>query len=389
MTALLILIYVAFISLGIPDSLLGSVWPAMHVELGVSVSLAGILSAIICTCTATSSFLSARLIARFGTGRITAVSVLLTASALLAMSYCHSFVLMFLLCIPLGLGAGAIDSGLNNFVALHYRVRHMNWLHCFWGIGATSGPAIIAAFMAHTGQWRSGYFWIAIAQCLLALVMFASLPLWRRAKSIDDTTGTETKIVPLKLREALRLPLALPVLAALFFYCGAESVINLWGATFLTAARGIAKETAASWVSLFFMGITAGRLLAGFGAQKLRSEQLIRLGCLLSLMGMSLLLLPWTAQLPSGFFLIGLGFGPVYPCTLHKTPKVFGRAASQSVMGLQMACAAMGAVLMPPLMGTLAQWLGMQLIPILAALLTLLMLACAAYVDRQVAARRE
>ena len=275
MTALLVLIYVAFISLGLPDSLLGSVWPAMHADLGADLSLAGVLGAVVCAGTVLSGLFSARMIARFGTARVTAVSVLMTAAAMLGMALSCSFFLTLLLCVPLGLGGGAVDAALNNFVALHYQARHMNWLHCFWGLGATLGPAVIGLLLRLTGQWRGGYLAMAAAQCVLAAVMFASLPLWRKVEGGTDHQSEAPGVRPMKLREVLRLPLAGPVLVSLLAYCGAESVMNLWCASYLVGARGISADRAASWVSLFFLGITLGRMLAGFLSVRMRPEQLV------------------------------------------------------------------------------------------------------------------
>lgn len=387
MTAILIIIYVAFISLGIPDPLLGSAWPAMHIDFGVPVSYAGILSIIISTGTVISGLFSARLIARYGTAKVTAFSVLMTALALVGISLNQSFVFMALLCVPLGLGGGAVDAALNNFVAVHYEVKHMNWLHCFWGIGATIGPALIGVILSLTGKWRSAYSWIAIMQCVLSAIIFISIPLWRKATSKSDALPEE-EIVALKVRDVLKIPLAIPVLITFCAYCGAESTMNLWGASYLVGARGIAKEVAAAWVSVFFFGITGGRLVSGFLSQKLRSDQMIKLGITLAGIGAILVFLPLpTWVLPFAFFVVGLGLAPIYPSMLHQTPKTFGGKASQSVMGIQMAFAYVGATLLPPLFGTIAQAVGMWLIPLCVLLLAGLMFFCSEYVNRQLKAQ--
>ena len=387
MTALLVLIYVAFISLGLPDSLLGSVWPAMHVDLGADLSLAGVLGAVICAGTVLSGLMSARLIARFGTARVTAVSVLMTAAAMLGMALSSSFILTLLLCIPLGLGGGAVDAALNNFVALHYRAQHMNWLHCFWGVGATLGPAVIGLLLRLTGQWRGGYLGMAAAQCVLAAVMFASLPLWRKAEGGTDGQTESGNIQPMRLREVLMLPLAGPVLISLLAYCGAESVMNLWCASYLVGARGIAADRAASWVSLFFLGITLGRMLAGFLSVRMRPAQLVRAGVLLAIVGIALLLSPLDSLLPAACLLVGLGFAPVYPSMLHRTPVIFGQQASQSVMGIQMAFAYIGSTLMPPLAGALTHLAGMGFLPVFVLGLTALLLIMSERINRRLRAR--
>lgn len=387
MTALLVLIYVAFISLGLPDSLLGSVWPAMHVDLGADLSLAGVLGAVVCAGTVLSGLMSARLIARFGTARVTAVSVLMTAAAMLGMALSSSFILTLLLCIPLGLGGGAVDAALNNFVALHYRAQHMNWLHCFWGVGATLGPAVIGLLLRLTGQWRGGYLGMAAAQCVLAAVMFASLPLWRKAEGGTDGQTESGNIQPMRLREVLMLPLAGPVLISLLAYCGAESVMNLWCASYLVGARGIAPDRAASWVSLFFLGITLGRMLAGFLSVRMRPAQLVRAGVLLAIVGIALLLSPLDSLLPAACLLVGLGFAPVYPSMLHRTPVIFGQQASQSVMGIQMAFAYIGSTLMPPLAGALTHLAGMGFLPVFVLGLTALLLIMSERINRRLRAR--
>lgn len=387
MTALLVLIYVAFISLGLPDSLLGSVWPAMHVDLGADLSLAGVLGAVVCAGTVLSGLMSARLIARFGTARVTAVSVLMTAAAMLGMALSSSFILTLLLCIPLGLGGGAVDAALNNFVALHYRAQHMNWLHCFWGVGATLGPAVIGLLLRLTGQWRGGYLGMAAAQCVLAAVMFASLPLWRKAEGGTDGQTESGNIQPMRLREVLMLPLAGPVLISLLAYCGAESVMNLWCASYLVGARGIAADRAASWVSLFFLGITLGRMLAGFLSVRMRPAQLVRAGVLLAIVGIALLLSPLDSLLPAACLLVGLGFAPVYPSMLHRTPVIFGQQASQSVMGIQMAFAYIGSTLMPPLAGALTHLAGMGFLPVFVLGLTALLLIMSERINRRLRAR--
>ncbi|MEG1891685.1 MAG: MFS transporter [Clostridia bacterium] len=383
MTTLLILIYVAFISLGIPDSLTGSAWPAMHADFGVPIAWAGILSMIVSTGTVLSGLFSAKLIARFGTAKVTACSVLMTGLALLGMSLNRSFYLMALLCVPLGLGGGAVDAALNNFVAMHYEAKHMSWLHCFWGIGATIGPMMIGMLLTYTGQWQSGYGAMAAVQCVLALVMFLSLPLWR--KVAEKSAMPESEIVALKPSAVLRIPLAVPTLLVFFAYCGAESTMGLWGASFLVSAKGISKDVAATWVSMFFFGITLGRFFSGFIVQRLHSNQMIRLGILCSGIGALLILLPlpvWV--LPIGFAVVGFGFAPIFPSMLHQTPKTFGGKASQSVMGIQMAFAYIGATLMPPLFGALSSVLGMWLMPLYVLLFVGVMLGCSEYVNRRV-----
>lgn len=382
---LLALIYVAFISLGIPDSLLGSIWPTMHIELGVNISLAGVLSAVVCTGTVVSGLFSARLIARLGTARVTAISITMTAVAMLGIALSSSFWLTVMLCVPMGLGAGAVDAALNNYVAMHFHAKHMNWLHCFWGIGATAGPAIIGAILSATGQWRNGYFAMSAVQCVLAAVVFLSVPLWRGTEGKNGALE-EKSVAPMKLRDVLRLPLAFPVFLSLLCYCGVEATMNLWGASYLATVRGISNDVAAAWVSTFFFGITLGRLLSGFMSQRLKSVQLIRLGILCSAVGIALLFLPVGSWLlPVSYFIIGLGFAPIYPAMLHETPRTFGSQASQSVMGIEMAFAYVGSTLLPPLLGALTHALGMEIMPVYTGLLVIGMLAGTEYVRKKTA----
>ncbi|MBP2019355.1 fucose permease [Symbiobacterium terraclitae] len=383
MTTLLVIIYVAFISLGLPDSLLGTAWPTMHSALGVPVSWAGVASIVVTAGTIVSSYNSARVIRRFGTGLTTAVSVLMTAVALLGISFAPGFWAILLWAVPLGLGAGSVDAGLNNFVALHYEAKHMNWLHCFWGIGVTLSPLIMSYSLAH-GSWRSGYSTVGLLQAGLVIALVASLPLWRRAQG-PNGQGGNVQVPP--LRDLLRIPAAKSQLAAFFCYCGVEGTAGLWGGTFLVLARGIAPETAASWVSLFYLGITCGRLLSGFLAMRVSNGSLIRIGQVLIVAGVLTLFLPWTAALPAGLVTIGLGCAPIFPAMLHDTPVHFGAGLSQAMMGVQMAFAYVGGLILPPLFGYLGEQLTMGLFPPYLMTLTGLTILATEATRRTIAAR--
>lgn len=368
-TALLVIIYAAFISLGLPDSLLGTAWPTLHTELGVPVSWAGLVSFIVIGGTIVSSYLSSRVIRRLGTGLTTVVSVAMTAAALLGIAVAPGFWAILLWAIPLGLGAGSVDAGLNNFVALHYQAKHMNWLHSFWGIGVTLSPLIMSWALAHDG-WRFGYSTVGLIQLGLVIVLFASLPLWRRA---TGQSAAESGFKVLPLRELLRLPGAKPVLAAFFCYCAVEGTAGLWGGTFLVLARGVEPETAASWISLYYFGITLGRLLSGFLAMRISNRNLIRLGEALICAGVLLLLLPAGWALRLGFIIIGLGCAPIFPALLHDTPVHFGADLSQAMMGVQMAFAYVGGMIMPPLFGYIGEHLTMGLLPLYLIALAVVM----------------
>lgn len=363
MTVLLVIIYLAFISLGLPDSLLGSAWPAMYETFGVSISSAGIISMIVAGGTIVSSLLSDRLIRRLGTSYVTLISVSMTAVALLGISLSGNFVSVCLWAVPLGLGAGSVDAALNNFVALHYKAAHMNWLHSFWGIGTIIGPLIISSALMHSGTWNSAYRLISILQFALVAILICSLPLWKKAKNPASAQPSEQR-VPLGISGAVKLPKAKPTLIAFFCYCAIEQTVMLWGSSYLVVVRGIAEEIAAGYISLFFIGITAGRILSGFLSIKLSQKRLIWLGQVLIGLGVFTLFLPLPASFALvGLLLIGLGCAPIFPSLLHETPNTFGKSRSQSLMGIQMASAYLGTTFMPPLFGLLAGALGYRLFP--------------------------
>lgn len=363
MTILLVLIYLAFIGLGLPDSLLGAAWPQLRIDIGAPLSGAGMVSMIVTAGTIVSSLVSARVIRRFGTGKVTAVSTALTAAALLGYAFAPAYWWLCIMAIPLGLGAGAVDAALNNFVALHYKAHHMSWLHCFWGLGATAGPILLSVFLVRPQGWRTGIRSIGLLQLALVVVLTVSLPLWRKVTEKNEI-GSDATSEPVSNREALRLRGLPAALLTFFCYCGAELSCGLWASSFLVASRGVAPAQAAGWVSLYYAGITAGRFFSGFAMHRLTCPAMIRLGGLTSLAGCVMLVLP----LPTVFsavalVLIGLGCAPVYPCMIHETPARFGEANSQTAMGLQMATAYCGSTLMPPLLGLLAQLVSVTVFP--------------------------
>lgn len=360
---LLAVIYLSFISLGLPDSLLGSAWPVMHAELGVPTSWAGIISVIISMGTVVSSLQSDRLTKRLGAGRVTAASVGLTAAALFGFSASGSFWGLCLWAIPYGLGAGSVDAALNNYVALHYASRHMSWLHCMWGLGAAIGPYIMGLALSGSAGWQMGYRYISLLQIVLTAVLAATLPLWRVHQRAGG--GAEQDARPLTLSQILRIPGAKEVMAAFFCYCALEQTAILWSSSYLHLHRGVPAETAAGYAGLFFLGITAGRALSGFLTMKLSDPQMIRLGQGLIALGALTLLLPLheSAAL-AGLALVGLGCAPIYPCIIHSTPGHFGADKSQAVIGVQMASAYVGTCLMPPLFGLVSEHLSPALFPL-------------------------
>ena len=382
MTTLLVLIYIAFISLGLPDSVLGSAWPVMQAELGAPLSLAGYISMVVSAGTVVSSLASNRLITRFGVGRVTAVSVLMTAAGLLGISLAPGAWMLFLCAIPLGLGAGSVDAALNNFVALHYAARHMSWLHCFWGIGATAGPMILSLQLSHGASWRSAYGLISGIQFALALALFLTLSVWRRAKAPAAESGEEQRY--LTNREALRLPLVKTALVGFVFFCAVETTSGLWASTYLHQARGLSASEAAMGASMFYGAITLGRLITGFAASRISPARLIRIGQCVCLAGAAMVALPAPSVVGMlGIAVIGLGTSPIYPNMLHETPRRFGARNSQAIVGLEMAFAYIGSTLIPPLFGSLASATTLHLYPWFLAACTLVMLAASETVARR------
>ena len=435
MTSLLLaVIYLAFISLGLPDSLLGAAWPAMQPSLGVPLSYAGIISMIIALGTVVSSLQSDRLTLRLGTGRVTAISVGMTAAALLGFSLSGSFYQLCLWAIPYGLGAGSVDAALNNYVALHYKSRHMSWLHAMWGVGASAGPCLMGLAIARGAGWAGGYAAVAALQALLTLLLFCSLPLWKkrpgaaaRAKAAQATpTQTQTaqeipaqaqttqatqamptqpqaaqaqparaqdaretpeRRRPLPLAAVVRIRGAREVMLAFFCYCAAEQTSGLWASSFLHLSRGMSAERAAELAALFFLGITAGRVVSGFLTLRLSDTRMIRLGQLLLLLGVLLLLLPADACAVAGLLLAGLGCAPIYPCIIHATPAHFGEERSQAIIGVEMAAAYIGTMLMPPLFGVLAGRIAVTLLPLYLLALLALMTAMTERLERKTGQR--
>ena len=359
---LLPIIYIAFISLGLPDSLLGSAWPSMYPTLGVPVSYAGLISMIISFGTIVSSLNSDRLTRALGTGKVTALSVAMTAAALFGFSVSTQFWMLCLWAIPYGLGAGSVDAALNNYVALHYRSRHMSWLHCMWGIGTMISPMVMGRVLAGGGPWTSGYRYIALFQILLSAVLFFSLPLWQ-----GRTAGTEAEAASpqaLSLGQVFCLPGAKEVMLCFFCYCALETTAGLWASSYLTLSKGVPADTAAAFAGLFYLGITVGRGFCGFVTLRFNDTQMIRLGQTVLAVGVAALLLPRPQALSlAGLVLVGLGCAPIYPSIIHSTPDHFGADRSQAVIGIQMASAYLGNLAMPPLFGLLANNITPALFP--------------------------
>ena len=382
---LLGIIYLSFISLGLPDGLLGAAWPTMCLEMDVPVSYAGWISVTISMGTIVSSLLSDRLTLRFGTGKVTAVSVAMTALALFGFSVTKNYWLLFVWAVPYGLGAGSVDASLNNYVALHYTSRHMSWLHCMWGLGASIGPYIMGFALTGGMGWAAGYRYVGLLQIVLTVVLFLSLPIWKeRNRMMEGEPGVRQE--PLAFREIIKIPGAKEVLVAFFCYCALEQTAILWGSTYLVRLLSMDEERAASLASMFFIGITSGRFLSGFLTIKLRDEDMIRLGQAIILVGVVVMLLPLgeTAAI-AGLILIGLGCAPLYPCVIHSTPEHFGEENSQAIIGVQMASAYTGTLLMPPVYGILANRFTPALLPWFLGAILVLMTVMSEQLNRKTA----
>ena len=404
---LLAIIYFAFISLGLPDALVGSGWPVMHQDLGVPVSYAGFITMTIAIGTILSSLQSDRLTRKLGTGLVTTLSVALTAVALLGFSVSTEFWMLILWAIPYGLGAGAVDAALNNYVALHYASRHMSWLHSFWGVGAAISPFIMSYSLTQGLGWNTGYRVVAIIQMVLVAILFAGLPLWKKVhptvpastageggdegdsgQTLERAVGNDGKEKPLGLVGALKIKGVPFVLLGFLAYCALEATAILWASTYLVQQRDVAASTAASFASLYLLGITAGRFLSGFVADRVGDRNMIRLGILGVCFGVILIALPLendTLAL-AGLVIAGFGSAPIYPSIIHSTPANFGPSRSHAIIGIQMASAYLGATFAPPLFGFLGEAVGMWLFPFYLAALAALMLVMTEALNRSVAA---
>ncbi len=372
---LLVIIYFAFISLGLPDGMLGAAWPVMRADFSMPLGSAGFVSMAISGSTILSALFSTKLIKKWGTGFLTAISVLLTALALLGFSLTPSFWFLFLLAIPLGLGAGAVDSGLNEYVAEHYKASHMNFLHSFWGVGALSGPVIMGLFLQTQNSWRGSYRLVSIIQFVLVALLFISLPVWasqsKKSKTARELEQGANNTDKESLKEVLKKKGVKGVLAGFMLYTGLESTMGLWGASYLKEVLDFTADRAALWVSLYYGGITAGRFLSGLFAIKFNNRVLLKTGAIIILSGTTLLaaslinaMPEWTAL--AGFIIIGLGCAPMFPGMLHETPVRFGKKHAQTLMGIQMAVAYTSVTLLPPFFGWTATLFSTALLPFIA-----------------------
>ncbi|MCR5255521.1 MAG: MFS transporter [Acetatifactor sp.] len=373
---LLAIIYMSFISLGLPDGLLGAAWPSLYTQMAVPVSYAGIVNMVIAFGTIVSALFSDRLTFKFGAGKVTAVSVAMTCLALFGFSISPKFFMLILWAIPYGLGAGGVDAALNNYVAIHYASRHMSWLHCMWGIGAATGPYIMGYAITRS-SWSNGYRYVGMIQLVLTVILIISLPIWKGRAQVVTENGEKKDARPMKINEVVKITGVPEVLVMFFCYCALESTTALWAASYLHIAKGIDAVTAASLASLFFIGITAGRAINGFATIKFDDKTLIRTGQTMILAGVVTMIIPFSIVFAyAGIVMVGLGCAPIYPCIIHSTPAYFGADKSQAIVGVQMASAYIGTMLMPPLFGLAGQNISMNLYPVAIVMILALMIIC-------------
>ena len=384
---LLVIIYLAFISLGLPDSLLGSGWPIMHLDIGVSIAYAGIISMTISLGTIISSLMTDRLARKLGTGPLTAISVLMTAVAMFGFSLSNSFVILCFWAIPYGLGAGAVDAALNNYIALHYASRHMSWLHCFWGVGASISPYIMSSAIASGQGWQNGYSFVGIIQIIITFFLFMSLPLWTKNNIEKEKEKNKTK--PLSIKEVLNIKGVKYVLFTFLAYSAVENTAGLWASTYLVEFRGVDVETAAKFASLFYIGITIGRFLSGFVSDRIGDKWLIRYGLIVVTVGISLVVIPINTNSLAlgGLIIIGLGCAPIFPSIIHSTPYNFGAKNSQSIIGIQMASAYAGSIITPTLFGGLVAMSSLVVFPFFLFVFTIIMIVTSERLNKVIKAK--
>ena len=381
-------IYLIFIGLGATDTQFGPAWPTIQMEMEVPLSYAGIVTMLVAGGTVTATLLTARLIKKFGAGKVTLCGVLMSAMALLGISFVSNFWMLCLLVIPLGFAGGTIDATLNNHVALHYSSRHMSWLHCFWGLGGVLGPIIMGQALTSGAGWNSSYRVVFFMQISFAILLMLSLPLWKRQSM--DVPAEISEAPTLKLSEIIRVPGVKYVLLGFFAYCAVESTTSLWASTYLVRHRGVLPETAASYASLIFIGITVGRFLSGIIANKVGDKNMVRGGIILALIGIVAVWLPIPSNVLAlnGLVVIGLGCAPIFPALIHATPFNFGKEKAPSIIGVQMASAYIGITFMPPLFGLIAEHINISLYPVFLFILAVIMLVMLEGLNKVVARNR-
>lgn len=372
-TLLFVVICIVFIGLGLPDSLLGSAWPAIYANLSLPFSYANFITFLISLGTVISAFFSAKLINKFGTGLLTTLSTLLTALCLLAFSFSNSMLFFCLLSIPLGLGAGAIDAALNNFTASNYSPFHMSLLHCFYGVGISVSPFLMSFALGDNNNWQRGYLIVFFVMLFIALVSFLSLPLWKRVVFKNEKTEVITPKT-LSFRQMIKVPAIRTAVVMFFCSVSLEFTCGIWACTYLVNTQGLTEAVASTYLTFYYAGITIGRLISGFVSKVLKVEKIVYVGYSIVLIALVIMFLPLPPMFKAlSLFLIGFGNGPTFPNLTYITPENFGKDVSQSIIGLQMASCNIGILLMPPLFGFIAEGLGLDIFPIYLAVLYVLM----------------
>lgn len=378
----ILIIYLTYISLGLPDSLLGVTWPEMINDFPVEQSAAGLISMAVAVCTVISSLQTPRLLKKIGTGNLIFTSVLLTSVGLTGFSLSQHFYFLLIAAIPLGFGAGAIDTSLNDYVSVNLEAYHMNWLHAFWGIGATMGPLIMGFTLRSQFSWRMGYVIIAVIQVLIALVLFLSLPSWKKDKEVQTGTHKESFSIPALIKDRGILYSFL----AFLVYVSLEGTVFLWGSTYLITSKDLTPSTASFILSIFFTSLTLGRILSGFVTFWLSNQKMLYVSFGILLLGIIAMMFGSTALLYLGLGLIGLGCAAIFPTMMHETPRRFGEAKSSSVIGVQIASGSIGITTLPPLFGVLFQNISMELFPVFLILLTLMLSVLTVRIEKRTAA---
>lgn len=362
---LLAIIYLGFICLGLPDSLFGTAWPVLQLQFEIPVSYAGFITATTCSCTIISSLLTEKITRKIGTGLLTAISVGMTAFALLGFAFSTEFWMLIIFSIPMGLGAGGVDAALNNYMAIRYSSKHLSWLHCFWGVGAIISPYIMSYWLRNNSQWNKGYLTVGIMQSILTLVLFLALPLWKK-ENIKTVSSQNTQKGNITYKQIFHFNGIFETLLGFFAYCSIEGIAFSWTSSYFVSGRNINADFAAKCAALFYIGMSVSRFVTGFFSNKAGDKNMIRLGCFISLSGVIIMLLPFTSVIPAiiGILILGFGCGPIYPAIMHSTPAIFGEENSQSVVGLEMAFAYAGSTVMPPIFGIVARHFGLGLYPV-------------------------
>ena len=369
---LIALLYLAYIGLGLPSSLIGSAWPAMHNALNVPISYVGVISMVISGGTIVSSLLSDKLTRKLGTRVVTVLSVFITTLTLFGFSFSNTFWMLIVFAIPYGLASGAIDAAVNNYVAVHYESKHLSWLHSFWGVGAIISPFIMSYALTNS-TWDKGYLFVTYIQLGISLLLLVTLPVWKvnhREVEVSETTKSVGLLDALKIR-------GVPFLLIGFFaYCAMEGTVKLWASSYFVEVKGVTDELAALYASLFFIGLTVGRIFGGFLTNKLSDRKMIRLGTGVLSFGIILLFVPVVNHIVAvaGFILIGLGSGPIFPCIIHSTPSNFGAENSGAIIGIQMASAYAGSTFIPPVFGLLGDLIDFSILPVFLAAFVVLMI---------------